>query len=781
MKIIDGFLKLLKTDRNTFVTYILTLVTVYLAVDRIVEMLFIIFTGVSVSYWGPIAYTLALACPVAAFYFSGPSKFIKSDQVKISFFILYCIGLFIIGISMLVQWVNYFGWLLLISVPNYWYIATITPEIIGPAFKAIAAFIPVVAIPPFFKFLYFTVNDTKLIKDSILDYGGISLSSPKSKSGVYSCEIAICKDKKTGGMVIVPESRRYEACLVVGVSGSGKTSMVFEPMLARDIEKKHFLKSVSKELAFTALKSGVAVLNCPYANDYINEHFNLNMIAPNPYKENVYNSYMKDLIHDSEAGNLIYKDLGITYLSPDIESIKHIQSVATNFNLKYNLIDPDDPQSMGLNPFVHRDPTKSAIIISSIIRGMSKTLTLEEASEVLVENLAMQIVENLSILLREMYPRLNNEKLPNLKDMVNMLNDFSLIEDMCNELAKEPHLAEKYNMQLAYFKKHFFKDSHGKIEMEKSVALILAQLDNLLRYPTIRNVICNRTNNVDFDEALSNGQITLACTRRGDLGANAHQAFGLFFILLMQYSVLTRPGNERSRIPHFFYIDEFSNFVGESTMPIFTLYRKYRVGPIVSSQSLGQFDTVNQGDLYRRQILGNCSTKVVFGNNTQEENAWWQDEFGTHRDWKYKQDYDTEKMGYSDKMGQIEWGWTDYAKKGKIQNLKFKVCFYKTKDSNGANIIGQGAVDFLESKYKEKKKDKVYAFEKFNKASSNSNYDDNEGRKKKFNFSNVNFVTDNGDVDPVHMNNDTNSNFFFNHENGISINFNKKKDDDDGE
>ena len=87
MKIIDGFLKLLKTDRNTFVTYILTLVTIYLAVDRIVEMLFIILTGVSVSYWGPIQYTLALACPVAAFYFSGPSKFIKNDQTKISFFL----------------------------------------------------------------------------------------------------------------------------------------------------------------------------------------------------------------------------------------------------------------------------------------------------------------------------------------------------------------------------------------------------------------------------------------------------------------------------------------------------------------------------------------------------------------------------------------------------------------------------------------------------------------------------------------------------------------------
>ena len=46
MKLIDKFLKVLNTNRNTFATYILTLITVYIAVDRIVEMLLMIFTGI---------------------------------------------------------------------------------------------------------------------------------------------------------------------------------------------------------------------------------------------------------------------------------------------------------------------------------------------------------------------------------------------------------------------------------------------------------------------------------------------------------------------------------------------------------------------------------------------------------------------------------------------------------------------------------------------------------------------------------------------------------------
>ena len=74
MKYIDKFLKKLNTDRNTFATYVLTLISIYIAVDRLVEMLLMIFTGVSYSYWGPIQYTFALACPIFAFLFSFPSE-----------------------------------------------------------------------------------------------------------------------------------------------------------------------------------------------------------------------------------------------------------------------------------------------------------------------------------------------------------------------------------------------------------------------------------------------------------------------------------------------------------------------------------------------------------------------------------------------------------------------------------------------------------------------------------------------------------------------------------
>ena len=100
MKFIDNFLKKLGTSRNTFATYILTLITIYLAVDRIVEFLLMLFTGVSYSYWGPIQYTFALACPIFAFLFSFPSEFATNKKKKVTLFYIYVIGLSIIAISM---------------------------------------------------------------------------------------------------------------------------------------------------------------------------------------------------------------------------------------------------------------------------------------------------------------------------------------------------------------------------------------------------------------------------------------------------------------------------------------------------------------------------------------------------------------------------------------------------------------------------------------------------------------------------------------------------------
>ena len=747
LKYIDKFLKFLKTDRNTFVTYILTLLSIYFMVDRIVEVLFLIFTGVSVSYWGPFMYTFAIACPVFAFLFGFASKFASSNNMKSTLFNLYVICLYTIAISMVVQWMNQSIWFGLLSLPGYSTLANNFPELFRPALSAIALYLPLTTVPKLFDFLYKKVNDTRLLQESIWDYGGIKLSAgSKDGTGAYSCEMFICMNKETGAKEIIPEQSRFNQFLVVGPSGIGKTSLVFEPMVARDIEKKHFFLATAKEMGYTALKTGIATLNCPYTNDYINEHFTLNMLTPTQGKEGLYKAYMKKMILGEAGGKIIYKNLGITSISPDYESISHMMDVAENFNIPYHIVDPNDRASIGLNPFVYENPLKAAGVFNYVLKTMYQG-TVENIDKVNMENDAIEAIENTCILLKASYPIIYKDKdyLPTLEDVLKLFKNMNAVEELCSKLEIIPEIKDEYALTLNYFKKHFYEDSPRRLQTEKALQYASSVFEKLLRYPGVKNIICNRTSNINYEKILENGEVVFLCTRRGDLGASVHKTFGMFFILLMQNAVLRRPGNENTRVPHFLYIDEFPEFISKATEPIFTLYRKYKVGTTISSQTLAQLGDVNSK--YRNTIVSNCINKLVFGNNAIDENKWWSNEFGNVRKWVFSESYDTAKEKYSDTKGNISWGWQPKFAPDKVRATGFKSCLFKYKNKNGGIQVVDGKMDFMDARYKEKHSIKNYDFERFTNGISAE-----EPKKKKHSSwkSETEFEQDlNGDFDPI--------------------------------
>ena len=778
MKYIDKFLKVLKTDRNTFATYILTLVSVYLAVDRLVEMLLMIFTGVSYAYWGPIEYTFALACPIFAFLFSGASKFATSKAKKVTLFYVYVIGLYIIAVSMYTQWLNMGAWLLLLSVPGYVDLVTNFSELITPAMVSISLYLPLVTIYPLFKRLYFGVHDNKDETRSIWDYGGISLADKKKDHGPYTCEIYLCYNSETGKSVTIPEESRYQSLFVCGGSGSGKTSLVYEPLFARDLERKYFFQEVSKEMGYTALKTNLAVLDAPYDNEYLNKHFNLNMLIPQEGKESLYKAYMKKMILSSLGSDITYKNIGLTLMAPDYEVISHMINVCKNFGISYNLIDPENPNSMGLNPFIYNDSSKIASTISAVLKAMYNTAH-NDAKEAYKEDFVMQALENVTILLKEVYPDLNEGKLPNMDDMLKMFTNFDLIEKMCmileRKIQNDEQAQEKYQVLLTYFKKNFYNDGPGRKSMEKYIYTIVSQLDNLLRIPGIKPILCNRYENVNFDEMLAKSQVTFICTRRGDLGAAGHKAFGLFFLIAMQDSVLRRPGTENSRVPYFVYIDEFADFICKDTEAMFTMYRKYKVGTTISTQNLQQLETPELSVNYRNTILSNCANKIFTGNAAYDELEWWSSEFGTHREWTYGSSMDLKKMQYDPKYSSVKWDFVAYFKPGKLQTLGAKDCAFKVRDSSGKPNVGPGKLGFLESKYKEPHKIKTFDFGKYSDGVTTTSEDDTSDIRKKFNPKHIDFRDDNSDeINPIQTDT-TDSKYIFDNQDAIVVNLRKKK------
>ena len=772
MKLFDKFLKVLKTDRNTFFTYIFTLLTAYVLVDRILELIFLCFTGMSVNYWGPLQYTLALACPVFAFAFSYPSKFAKSDNVKLSFFYAFWVAFYIIGISMIIQWLNRLAWIGILSLPNANSFLAVFARATKRALSMTPIYILLMTFYKLFFWLYKIINDPifpSTYKESILDFPGIDITSAPESVGPYSFETSLCIDRSTGKPVKILEKRRFDTTLIVGPSGTGKSALVMEPLMARDLEKKFFLRESSKEMGYNALKNGLATLNCPYGKEYLNENFELNMLTPVEGKEKAYQSYMKKLIYgEMPDGTIIYKNLGLASITPDKNQTYKIAEVAKNFGIKTHIIDPLDPNSPGLNPFILPTPSLAGLMISLTIEGLydAASATAELAY---MKDLAYQAIQNICVFLGEMYPRRHNGDLPTLEDVLHCLTNFDLVEELCEDLKTIPELAKQYEFQIAYFEQHFYKNATGRADMQRYVHFATAQLEELLRAGCVRDIICRRRNNLSFVDVLKNGEVVLICTRPADIGGVPHQGFGRFFLTLLMCAVEGRPGNDKTRIPFFVYIDEADKYVTPFFSDMVTLFRKYKVGTIFAAPNLGSLGGVNSP--FMNTLLSNCSTKLSFGNCTPAEYQWWEQEFGKRREWKVANNYDTKNGEYGSNLGGVNWEWVDHMKVAKMQGLKFKACIYKTKDKKGKNVVNFATVDFLDSKYNEPHKVKEYNFDKFNHASI-LHEDVKVPKRQKFNPNHIDF--DDSDTDPVQTNT-TDSSILFNNQDAVSFNLNNNK------
>ena len=608
---------------------------------------------------------------------------------------------------------------------------------------------------------------------SIWDYKGIDLSDKAIKHNAYTCDVSFVYDYFTGKKEVFGQNCRYKSLLVCGGSGTGKTSRIFEPMIAQDIEKKFFFKEASKELGFTALKTGIATISGPYNNEYLNEHFNLGMLTPAFGKETLFKTFIQKMVLSSSP-KVVYRDIGLTYISPDNESIDKMVEVCKNYNIDYTLLDPlNTAETKGLNPFVYDDPNKIAVTISSTLNGI-KSIDGDNFSE----DAVIQILENLTILLKLVYPKMNNGVLPNIEDLLKLLNNFDLVKKMCEILKSDDELSQEYSMQITFFEKNFYPKSRGLKEMEKYAFYIAGRLENLLRYPKVKNILCNRHDNIDFDKSLKDGEFIFVCTRRGEAGKFVSSAFGLFFLLSMQNAVLRRPGNENSRIPHYLYIDEFPDYLTRDTETIFTMYRKYCVGTTISAQSISMFGTSGVANVevdkennqamakFNSTVLTNCSSKVFTGGSTPiDELQWWEKEIGQWKQWSLPRGFDYNKGEMSSTSSTVKFDWTPKLRAGQMQFFGEKEVAYKLIGDNGRPVNSQGITNLMASKHNEKHNGKKYDFSKF---LSGEVVDEASLRKfRNKNSSNVD------EEDPIQF---SNPDFLLNNDDSLVVDFRKEND-----
>ena len=737
--------KKLSTPEN--LTIIFYGATLFVILARLIDVIIKINYAKPITPWASWEYTIAFLLPLGGFAYFCSSKFSKNTNHKIKFYYVTYIGLMGIAAVMLAQWANQLTWFLLgfLDAETLQRAYIEIPDRLKTAIQAVTIYLPVICIPPtlpMVSILFDTPDPIGALKNvSLINTN----KKPAMSTGALTCEVKVCKDANSGESIVIPENRRMESTLIQGATGTGKTTTLMLPMCASDLEKKFFFRELSKELCFKALEDGLAYLAVPYSEEQINKYFSPYFVRPIKGKEKQFKEALKDIIkyENEETGELVYRDLGITVLEPDGQYVSDFKQVAANFGIEVLTIDPSDPNSYGINPFINKEPAKVASIISTVLKGMSESEN-PSSNNAFFAQVTQQALENLAILLKIIYPQMNNGQVPTLEDMLALLYDYDKVEEMCEEVKKDPVLSVKYKILIKYFEKNFYKpplDINGRPvigtvgsnrkETEQFLYGATTQLDNLMRNKDVRRILCSRDNNINLDHVLAHGQCVAVCSRRGKLGALLSKPFGMFYILTMQDAVLRRPGEENTRIPHFMYIDEFPDFVNKETETCFTLFRKYRCAMIIAIQNLSQLERVKSMKFYKQVVLSNCKTVLIFGDTNKEDSEYWSKAFGRTEYFDIGNSLKTRPVNDAQKPGDTGWGSETYSmgvdyydnmKTFNINKQGFKRLIYKTRDANGKNKQGWGKTEFLDKKYKEIHESKDYKFGKH--INSYANYSD---------------------------------------------------------
>jgi hypothetical protein len=143
---------------------------------------------------------------------------------------------------------------------------------------------------------------------------------------------------------------------------------------------------------------------------------------------------------------------------------------------------------------------------------------------------------------------------------------------------------------------------------QSAFAPLRNKIGKFLAYPTIRYMITQRENKVDFEEVMDSGKILLCNLSQGELGEEISGILGALVVSRIQIAAMSRAKKPKEKRRDFYlYVDEFQNYITTSFEKILSEAGKYRLNLVLANQYLKQIP-----EKLRAAILDNVGTLVCF-------------------------------------------------------------------------------------------------------------------------------------------------------------------------
>jgi len=142
-------------------------------------------------------------------------------------------------------------------------------------------------------------------------------------------------------------------------------------------------------------------------------------------------------------------------------------------------------------------------------------------------------------------------------------------------------------------------------------ASILTRLSMFLRPRSIRNMLLQPENALDFESIMDSRKILLVKLSHGLIGESNAHLLGALLVSKINQAVMARQAkSEAQRTPFWLYIDEFHHFACQSMSTILSGARKYQLGLILAHQDMKQVES--RDPELAESVLSNAYARICF-------------------------------------------------------------------------------------------------------------------------------------------------------------------------
>ncbi len=445
----------------------------------------------------------------------------------------------------------------------------------------------------------------------------------------YEYTYKVVRNIETGKYITIPQKDRQMHTVIIGATGTAKTSSVLLPAIYQDLIVRIRNKNGMKAALWKYTKKGLLRIKKPFEDiDFSPDLFEVNPDYKVPFLHRIIGRTPERILSHIIGK---FEIAGQTILAPEESLTDDAYDLFTSYGEKCNRVDPVLVEGKlkegfkGMNILyisssfpdwkLDRERVRRSTLLSDVMQIMFEMGGKSDPYFASVNRIATTTV---ALLLQLTYPTLKGRQ-PNLVDVRDGLNDFKMLREPFDILFPNKRITPA-NEKWRWLKDNLmnFFLGEGAETFEQHARGLKVQFSSFLADDYIRNLVA-ADDVIDFDEILANNDLTVVNIELPEIGPINSPALGLFFTVNMSNAVLRRPGNENTRVFHTWRIDEFPIVVTPSMEQAFTLFRKFKVAMEVAMQTLDQMEKTPFLKYLAGVITNSTANQIFFGRASLSE------------------------------------------------------------------------------------------------------------------------------------------------------------------